>query len=34
MGEGVYKPTDSQIYQPHPNCTSYLTYVLTEREVR
>jgi hypothetical protein len=28
MGEGVYKPEDSSIFSPHPNCTSYITYVL------
>jgi hypothetical protein len=28
MGKGVYKPGDSQIFSPHPNCTSYITYVL------
>lgn len=27
-GMGVYKPTDSQIYSPHPNCRAILTYVL------
>ncbi len=30
-GPGVFKPTDSEIYMPHPNCTSYITYVLDER---
>lgn len=29
-GDGVYKPTDSEIFSPHPNCTSYLTYVLKD----
>lgn len=33
-GAGVFKPTDSEIYSPHPNCTSYLTYVLNDEEVR
>ena len=28
MGLGVYKSTDSEIFSPHPNCTSYITYVL------
>jgi hypothetical protein len=28
MGVGVYKPEDSEIFSPHPNCTSYITYVL------
>lgn len=31
MGAGIYKPTDDEIYSPHPNCTSYITYVLDER---
>lgn len=31
QGEGVFKPTDDEIYCPHPNCTSYITYVLDER---
>lgn len=30
-GNGIYKPTDSEIYSPHPNCTSFITYVLDER---
>jgi hypothetical protein len=28
MGEGIYKPGDSEIFSPHPNCTSFITYVL------
>lgn len=28
MGEGVYRTGDSEIFSPHPNCTSYITYVL------
>lgn len=28
MGKGVYKAADSEIFMPHPNCTSYITYVL------
>lgn len=31
MGEGVYKPDDSEIFSPHPNCTSYITYVLKDK---
>lgn len=31
LGRGVYLPTDSQIYNPHPNCTSWISYVLDER---
>ena len=27
-GEGIYRPTDSEIYAPHPNCSSYITAVL------
>lgn len=37
MGAGIYKTGDSEIFMPHPNCTSYITYVLTDkanREVR
>lgn len=33
LGTGIYPPDATEIYNPHPNCTSYLTYVLTE-EVR
>jgi hypothetical protein len=33
MGMGVYLPTDAEIYSPHPQCTSTLTYVLKD-EVR
>lgn len=29
-GKGVYKPTDSEIYLPHPNCSSYVTAVLKD----
>lgn len=29
-GNGIYKPTDSEIYQPHPNCSSYITAVLKD----
>ncbi|GMK47650.1 hypothetical protein PghCCS26_47800 [Paenibacillus glycanilyticus] len=29
MGTGVYPATATEIYNPHPNCTSFLTYVLT-----
>lgn len=28
QGAGVYLPTDSEIYAPHPNCRSYITPVL------
>lgn len=31
QGDGIFKPTDPQIYSPHPNCTSFITYVLDER---
>lgn len=30
-GNGVYKPNDSELWMPHPNCTSYISYVLDER---
>ena len=30
LGKGVFKPTDSEIYVPHPNCSSYLTAVLKD----
>ena len=30
-GAGIYKPTDTEIWMPHPNCTSYISYVLDER---
>ena len=32
-GNGVFKTTDTEIYNPHPNCTSYLLYVLDEDAV-
>jgi len=31
QGAGIFKPTDSEIYMPHPQCTSYITAVLDER---
>lgn len=31
MGAGVFKPTDYEIYNPHPNCTSFITYELDEK---
>lgn len=30
-GNGVYKPTDTEIWLPHPNCSSFITYILDER---
>jgi hypothetical protein len=30
MGAGIFKPSDSQIYMPHPNCSSFITYVIDE----
>jgi hypothetical protein len=30
QGAGVFKPSDSQIYMPHPNCSSFITYVIDE----
>jgi hypothetical protein len=29
-GQGVFKPTDSEIYCPHPNCSSYIVPVLKD----
>ncbi len=29
-GKGIYKPTDTEIWMPHPNCTSFITYVLND----
>lgn len=29
-GRGIFLPSDSEIYNPHPNCTSFITYVLNE----
>lgn len=29
-GKGVFKPTDTDIYLPHPNCSSYITAVLKD----
>lgn len=31
QGAGIYLPDDSEIYSPHPGCSSYITYVLDER---
>lgn len=31
MGAGVYLPTDSEVFNPHVNCTSWFTYVLKEK---
>lgn len=31
QGDGIFKPSDSEIYLPHPNCTSHISYVLDER---
>jgi hypothetical protein len=30
QGAGIFKPSDSQIYMPHPNCSSFITYVIDE----
>src|SRR5690625_7773346 len=30
-GAGVFKPDDTDIWNPHPNCTSYMTYIIDER---
>jgi hypothetical protein len=34
LGTGVFKPTDTEIYSIHPNCTGFLTYVLVDEEER
>ncbi len=31
QGAGIFKPTDTDIWTPHPNCTGYMSYVLDER---
>ncbi|GGP13560.1 hypothetical protein [Oceanobacillus neutriphilus] len=31
QGKGIFKPTDTDIWLPHPNCTSWISYVLDER---
>lgn len=31
-GKGVYRPQDSFIYYPHPNCTAYYRFVLVDTE--
>jgi hypothetical protein len=31
MGPGLFKPSDSDIYMMHANCTGYLTYELNEK---
>ncbi len=30
-GTGIFKPTDTDIWLPHVNCTGYATYILDER---
>ena len=30
LGTGIYLPTDPEVLNPHPNCTSYVTYELLE----
>lgn len=30
-GKGIYKPTDTEIWMPHVNCTGYSTYILDAR---
>src|SRR5690625_248212 len=31
QGEGIFKPTDVDLFMPHVNCTGYATYILDER---
>src|SRR5690625_5904003 len=33
-GPGVFKPMDTDIWQPHVQCTSYSSYILDERWLR
>jgi|SRR5690625_652234 len=30
-GRGIYKPGDSEMFTPHPNCTSHMSYIIDER---
>lgn len=30
-GKGIFKPTDTDIWMPHVNCTGYVKYVIDER---
>jgi hypothetical protein len=30
LGKGIYVPTDPEVLNPHPNCTSYTTYALVD----
>jgi hypothetical protein len=30
-GAGIYLPTDSEIYMPHPQCSSYITAVILDK---
>lgn len=30
-GNGIYKPTDTEIYMPHPQCSSYITAVILDK---
>ena len=32
-GRGIYKPSDTDIWQPHVNCTGYISYVIDERRL-
>lgn len=31
-GKGVYRPQDTFIYYPHPNCTAYFRFILVDTE--
>lgn len=33
MGKGVYKPSDSFIFNPHPQCSAYFHYILKDDEL-
>lgn len=34
LGRGVYTPDNTEILNPHPNCTSFVTYVLDEDRIK
>lgn len=33
MGKGIYKPSDTYIFNPHPQCTSYVIYVFNNDDI-
>jgi len=34
MGKGVFKPSDTYILNPHPQCTAYFQYIFDEKKLR